>query len=134
MSHPYLIWKYFLKKEEKDFKEEMGYGKKEITKIGKDKFLKAWDWTERRHVSKWRTDILRVIICPNCGKEFGVFDRSLGLCDSCIVKFDMTKFYSDLEEALATKSEEAKDKARFEATAIFLTSKDLRNKYKVIEA
>jgi len=91
------IWNKFLAEEEKDFKEKCHFGKEEITKIGIDKFIKANGWMSPDDVSKWRTDALHIMPCPECGEEFGIFDdNDLGLCLKCLPKFDLEKFWSDL--------------------------------------
>ena len=121
----YLIWKHFLLNEEKDFAEQMGYGKKEIKKIGFRKFLKAFDWTSLQHVGKWRTNVLNIIICPECKNEFGVLDDYLGLCDSCKKKFNIDKFYEEVDAVVATP--ENKSSLRHRAVSMFLLDEKFRS-------
>lgn len=93
------VWAEFTKEEyADDFKAYMGYGIDEILKIGKEKFLKAVDWSIK-HVKnyQWRKDAVKVIICGECKNEFTTYQMDFGLCDTCKKEFDMERFYSSLE-------------------------------------
>lgn len=84
------IWNAFLLNEEKEFKQKMMYGKKEIEKIGVKKFIDTMDWSIE-DVGKWRTDRMYVVICCSCKDNFSVYNHG-GLCSDCEKDFRLDDF------------------------------------------
>lgn len=119
------IWEAFLKNEHDDFKAKMGYGKKSIKKIGIKKFIEAMDWRSEEDVSKWRTDVYNIVVCPNCNNNFGIYQEKVGLCEDCQPKFDTDRFYDTL--AANAKVDEARALA---IPLLFFSNKEFRDKYK----
>ncbi len=120
------LWKHFLEHEAKDFEEVRKLTVAEIKRIGTKKFVRANDWRTIDDVQKWRTDIYDVIPCPHCYKDFGILDSHLGLCPKCYVKFDMKRFYEDVEK-VETKSKTTEVAGKM--MVLFLGSKQFRDSY-----
>lgn len=119
------IWKAFLENEADDFKKLMGYGKKTIKKIGTKKFIDMMDWRDESDVSKYKTDSYRVIVCPNCKIEFGVFQENLGLCYGCTPSFNMDSFWGSHNAIVEKDPKEASDMIK-----AFVLYKVFRDMYK----
>lgn len=86
------IWNSFLENHADGFKNYMGYGKKEIKRIGIKKFIDYMDWRGIEDIYKYITDAVKVIPCTHCRNEFTTFQIDLGLCDKCKSKYDLDKF------------------------------------------
>jgi len=122
------LWKLFLKTEADEFVCERKLTLEEIRKIGVKKFVRANDWRTEGDVSKWRTDVYDIIPCPNCGKDFGVMDYTLGLCNKCCSKFDLFRFYRDMKEVEDANSINSVEFAGKMLT-LFLCAKPFRDSY-----
>lgn len=97
------LWKYFLENEASDYFNTMGYTQKIVEKIGYHKFIDAHDWTSINDIQKWRTDVVHIIPCAHCGKEFATYELDLGLCDACKELYDLKRFH---ETCLANEAQE----------------------------
>ena len=85
-----FIWAKFLKTQEREFAKEIGYGRKEIERIGVKKFIDRMGWETESDVDKWRTDALALVVCPHCKNDFAALDiYGGGLCKECWKQYDM---------------------------------------------
>ena len=100
------IWKSFLKTEEKEFREAFKFGKEEIEKIGVEKFIKAMGFKNADDVSAWRTYAMHLVICPDCGKDFGIYEF-YSVCPSCEKNYDMEKVHRMHTQIVKANNEEA---------------------------
>lgn len=119
------IWRAFLETETDDFKRMMGYGKKTIKRIGIKKFIDAMDWRNEDDVCKYKTDSYKVIVCPNCNLEFGIFQENIGLCNKCVPLFNMDNFWGSYGVLIDKNPEEASA-----MIGTFLAHKEFRDMYK----
>ena len=80
---------------DKEFRDIYGYGYNEVKKIGIEKFAKKMGWEKAEDMHCY--DTWHVVICPECKKDFGVFEdpKSHGLCDECIKFFDVSNLDID---------------------------------------
>jgi hypothetical protein len=118
------IWKTFVTEEEKEFFEQMGYGKRKIKKIGIKKFIDMMDWRKPEEVSKWKTDRLHVIPCIHCQKEFALYEHDDGLCDKCKPKYDLKR----LGETMYT-NEQSEPGSSLKIKLMFIYDHDFREMY-----
>jgi hypothetical protein len=118
------IWQEFLTQEEREFFEQMGYGKRKIKKIGIKKFIDMMDWRTVNEVSRWRTDRLHVIPCIHCQKEFALYEHDDGLCDKCKPKYDLNR----LGETMYT-NEQVEPGSSFKIKLSFMFDPDFRKMY-----
>lgn len=119
------LWKAFLKQEEPDFREAYKFGKTEIEKIGVEKFFKTMGFEKKEDLSKWRTDVLHVCICPDCKKDFGIYEF-YSVCPNCEKKYDMSRVKRAHTLTVSENKEEANPG---EFLFAFMFSKQLRNFY-----
>ena len=84
-----------------EFKQYMGYGEEEISKIGHDKFVEKMGWTNEGQVLSWKTDRAHIVPCVDCGDEFAIFEMDFGLCDNCKAKYDLIKMQTFLEASFS---------------------------------
>lgn len=80
-----------------EFKDFMGYGEEEISRIGYGKFIEKMGWTNESQVLSWKTDRAHIVPCVECNEDFAVFEMDFGLCDKCKQKYDLTKMQIFLE-------------------------------------
>lgn len=123
------VWKVFIKDEYiNDFESYIGFGIKEIEKIGRDKFLATVDWSIKNvHDLQWRKDLVKVVICNECKNEFTTFQLDYGICDECKKQFDMERFY----ESLQALEKSAPGSSSNEAM-MFSFFEDYRNCYRIL--
>ncbi|HOA81514.1 MAG TPA: hypothetical protein PKK61_10710, partial [Defluviitaleaceae bacterium] len=120
------IWKAFLENEEKTFKKMLGYGKKAIKKIGYKKFIDTMDWRTPQDVSKYKTDVMHVVICPVCKNEFGLYEQNIGLCHKCSQNYDMDRFWATYSAVAKQNMQEADSMIK-----LFFAFNEFREMYKV---
>ena len=123
------LWQYFLEHEAKEFEEVRKLTVAEIKRIGFKKFVKANDWHTIDDVQKWKTDVYDVIPCPHCYRDFGILDSHLGLCSKCYSKFDMKRFYTDVDKVGTKSSAIANPEVAGKMMMLFLGSKPFRESY-----
>ena len=116
------LWNLFLEKYEPEFQKYMGYGKEEIKKIGVATFFDFWDWTNEEEMSRYKEDILKVVVCPECGRHFSVFPSEYGICAQCLKKYDVKR----LEAYLSTLSDEGKI---LDMLTLFAFDKEVRSTF-----
>lgn len=92
------IFEAFLKVEPQ-FKEYLGYGEEEIREIGICKFIKKMGWTKADQVNSWKTDVLHIVPCQVCGKEFAIQETEFGICEDCQKDYDMIKLDRFMRDA-----------------------------------
>lgn len=92
------IFEAFLKVEPQ-FKEYLGYGKDEIKQIGVCKFIKIMGWTNANQVNSWKTDVLHIVPCHVCGKEFAIQETEFGICKNCSKDYDMPRIDKFMQSA-----------------------------------
>ena len=85
------LWNIFKEKYADEFEKFMGYGIKEIEKIGHDKFINFWDVSSEEEMD-FKKDVIRIIPCRHCSKEFATYQLDYGLCDKCKKLYDLEKF------------------------------------------
>ena len=119
------IWAAFLEKEEAEFVKQMGYGKKQIKKIGFKKFIDAMDWRSIDEIGSYKKDAMHIIICPNCTQEFGIYEINIGLCNICLPKFDMERFWKTYAAVGEMDKNESNGMLYY-----FLTIPEFRNNYR----
>lgn len=90
------LWRIFKEKYAEDYEKFMGYGIKEIEKIGYDKFINFWDVSSEEEMN-FRKDTIRIIPCIHCRKEFATYQIDFGLCHKCSKDYDLEKFGSMCE-------------------------------------
>lgn len=122
------IWAAFLKGEAHDFAKEMGYGPKEIKAIGVRKFIAAHGWSRTDQVVSWRTDLWRIVICPGCGKDFGILNDDMGLCSKCLPLYDLNAYFAEVQRIVGEDTEKMSE-ALGKAIIAFMYSSELRAKY-----
>lgn len=83
------LWKKFCDDHSIDFTSYMGYGIPEITELGIRKFIDFNDWYYDSDIGSYKTDVNKVVICAECGKEFALFPNEYGLCQKCQKMFDL---------------------------------------------
>ena len=107
------------------FEKYMGYGRKEISKIGYKKFVEKMGWTNESQVLSWKTDRAHIVPCVECGDDFAVFEMDFGLCDSCKEKYDLRKMQTFLEASF-----NAGDLDKYLLDVAMVTQdKDVRNNF-----
>jgi len=126
------IWVAFLKTEAAEFTKQMGYGPKEIHKIGIRKFVDANGWFLTQHVSRWRTDAWRVVVCPECGKDFGILSDDMGLCPKCLPRFDLNKYFGEIHKIVDEDKPELMGAAIGKAMVVFMGDPETRARYRKI--
>ena len=130
MRTVYALWKYFLKHAAEGYCQSRGITVKEIKRIGINKFIKANDWRSSEDIDKWEEDKVFLAVCPQCHQDFGLFlDDRLGLCEKCVVKFDLNNFYKELNEVLEKADEEHKLSISGQATVLFYADKVFRKRF-----
>lgn len=87
-KHEQSLWDE-LQKYADEFHQYHGYRLDDVKKIGVRKFLKMEDWRSLEDVTKFKTDVNHVCICPNCLEEFGMAEDVFGLCNKCKSAFDL---------------------------------------------
>ena len=95
---PFKIFEAFLKVEPQ-FKEYLGYGEEEIRKIGICKFIKAMGWTNANQVNSWKTDVLHIVTCQICGKDFAIYETEFAICKECSKGYNMNAISKFMESA-----------------------------------
>jgi len=119
------LWRHFTKHEAKEYEEYTGYSIEDIKKVGIRKFIDANDWFYNSDIKKYKTDINKVVICPECKKEFATFPDGLGLCTKCIEMFDLDKF----DAAVASTDT---DIGKMDMTVLFAFDAEVRNTFKKV--
>lgn len=119
------IWSDFLKNHAQDFTKYMGYGVKEITKIGFKEFIDFMDWREPSDIGRYRYDRIKVIPCQHCKSHFTTFQLDMGLCNDCKKEFDLEKFGE-----VCAASEEKDPGSAGGLVVMFTYFEDFRNIYK----
>ena len=95
------IWESFIINEAELFEEMMGYGIKEIKRIGVDKFIDAFDWPDPLYVNSYRvTDMFHIIKCIHCDNEFANMEQDFGLCPKCQELYDLSYLEQVIEAAM----------------------------------
>lgn len=117
------IWENFLKTEEKEFREAFKFGKEEIEKIGIEKFIKAMGFKNADDVGAWRNYAMHLVICPDCGKDFGIYEF-YSICSSCEKNYDMEKVHKMHTQIVKANNSEANPG---EFLYAFYSTKSLRN-------
>lgn len=85
------LWNIFKEKYADEYEKFMGYGVKEIEKIGYEKFINFWDVSSEEEMD-FKKDVIRIIPCRHCNKEFATYQLDYGLCDKCKKEYDLKKF------------------------------------------
>lgn len=85
------LWNIFKEKYADEYEKFMGYGVKEIEKIGYEKFINFWDVSFEEEMD-FKKDVIRIIPCRHCNKEFATYQLDYGLCDKCKKEYDLKKF------------------------------------------
>lgn len=119
------VWTKFKKECGADFENYMGYGIKDIERIGIKKFFNFVDWVGNDYLTKWKTDMIKTIPCVHCKSEFTTFQLDLGLCDKCKKEYDLDAFNEVL-----LQSESAEPGSSSGLTTMFAYIEDFRNMYK----
>lgn len=98
------LWEIFKAEELEDFSKLLGYGEKEIKKIGVKKFIAFSGWKTKEDLRKWRTDKVKIMPCQHCKSEFTTYQLDLGLCEKCKKEYDLKVFF-DLVSGMAENPE-----------------------------
>ena len=85
------LWNIFKEKYADEYEKFMGYGVKEIEKIGYEKFINFWDVSSEEEMD-FKKDVIRIIPCRHCNKEFATYQLDYRLCDKCKKEYDLKKF------------------------------------------
>ena len=91
------LWNIFKEKYADEYEKFMGYGVKEIEKIGYEKFINFWDVSSEEEMD-FKKDVIRIIPCRHCNKEFATYQLDYGLCDSYKLPVVPKTSYIELSE------------------------------------
>lgn len=119
------IWSDFIKYHAQDFTKYMGYGVKEISKIGFKDFIDFIDWRDSSDIGRYKYDRIKVIPCQNCKARFTTFQIDMGLCNECKQEFDIDKF-----SEVCMASEEKDPGSAGGLVTMFTYFEDFRNIYR----
>lgn len=119
------IWSDFIKNHAQEFTKYMGYGVKEISKIGFKEFIDFIDWRDSSDIPRYKYDRIKVIPCQHCNSHFTTFQIDMGLCDKCKGEFDLDKF-----SEVCIASEEKDPGSSNGLIVMFAYFEDFRNIYK----
>lgn len=97
------IWREFVNHHEPAFREKYGYGRDEIEAIGVEKFIDLMDWSTPDDVKSFNTDVMHVVVCPECRDDFGIYEENVGLCKECQEQFDMDRFWAQYRAGLTNE-------------------------------
>lgn len=51
-----------------------------LKQSGKKKFIDAFDWCNATDVTKFKTDVIHIVVCVHCHNDFGDVEQNYGLC------------------------------------------------------
>ncbi len=119
------IWNAFIESgEAADFEKEKKVEIFRIKRIGYKKFIKAMGWESVDDISRWRTNVIDVVPCVHCNKDFGTLDDHVGLCDTCFKKFDFRGYYELMANTCGN------DPAKIgKMIYLFMVDKDFRKRF-----
>lgn len=114
------LWKFFKDNVAEQFEEYMGYGIEDIERIGVKKLFAIYDWHSEQDIMSYKEDVLKIVICPECKNDFGVWPSEYGLCADCTPKFNAEKLSEDVDSS----------DGNIDMATLFLIDQEIRDVFK----
>lgn len=99
------IFERFIQDERRDFIiKHNTISMDDIVTIGIDKFVQTLGWAKPADVKNWRSNVVRLGVCPECGDQFIplMFQTNQGLCNHCRPNFSVKAIKRFIEYVITT--------------------------------